>query len=132
MFLQLDESQTSTRQIKKVCQDNDLHYGVVYMVQTKARQALGKPRKFVNTTIYIHRVVYTTQMKVRMINYSEKILITWTTHLKNKQGLDIQTKKTSTKIKDLHSKGSIVSCYKSWSTKVDYIKHYHQEKELQY
>ena len=68
------------------------------MAQTKARQALGKSRKFVKTTIYIHRVVYTTQMRVRTNNYSEK---------------DIQTKKSSTKIKDLHSKRSIVSYYKS-------------------
>ena len=32
--------------------------------------------------------------------YLEKILITWTTHLKNKQGEDIHAKKTSTKNKE--------------------------------
>ena len=52
-------------------------------------------------------MVYTAQMKVITDNYSDKILITWTTHLKSKQGLDIQTKKTSTKIEDLHSRKSI-------------------------
>ena len=62
--------------------------------KTKARQALDKSRKFVKTTIYRHRVVYTTQMKARTNNYSEKILLTWTTRLKNKQGEDIQAKKT--------------------------------------
>ena len=67
---------------------------VVYTAQTKARQALGKSSEFVKTTISIHRVVYTMQMRARTNNYSEKILITWTTHLKNKQGEDIQARKT--------------------------------------
>ena len=35
------------------------------MAQTKARQALDKSRKFVKTTIYIYRVVYTAQTKAR-------------------------------------------------------------------
>ena len=33
--------------------------------QTKARQALDKSRKFVKTTIYKYRVVYTAQTKAR-------------------------------------------------------------------
>ena len=35
------------------------------MAQTKARQALDKSRKFVKTTIYKYRVVYTVQTKAR-------------------------------------------------------------------
>ena len=83
------------------------------MAQTETRQAFNRSIKFVKTTIYIRRAICTTQMKARTNNYSEKILITWTTHLKNKQGLDVQTKKTSTKIKDFHSKRSIMSYYKA-------------------
>ena len=79
----------STNKNKKVVKTKIYSPRVVYTAQTKARQALGKSRKFVKTTIYIHRVVYTTQMRVRTNNYSEKIMIAWTTHLKNKQGLDI-------------------------------------------
>ena len=77
----------------------------------------NKSTKFVKTTINIHRVVHTTQMRARTNNYSEKILIPWTTHLKNKQGKDIQAKKTWTKIKNLHSKGSIISYYRGWKYK---------------
>ena len=75
------------------------------VVYTAARQALDKSRKFVKTTIDIYQVVYTTQTKARQAprptnDYSEKIPITWTTHLKNKQGEDIQAKKTSTNDKE--------------------------------
>ena len=123
----------ATSQVKKISQKEEAestrdHRSQVFSVLTRAkrlsRQRSTHPELFTrlrrkpdkhstnqenlsNATIYIHRVVYTTQMKVRTNNYSEKILITWTTHLKNKQGLDIQTKKTSTKIKDLHSRRSI-------------------------
>ena len=38
-------------------------YRVVYRAQTKARQALDKLRKIVKTTIYIYRVVYMAQTK---------------------------------------------------------------------
>ena len=38
-------------------------YRVVYTAQTKARQALDKSRIFVKTTIYIYRVDYTAQIK---------------------------------------------------------------------
>ena len=84
---------TGDTQEHKVCQDNDLNQ-VVYTAQMKARQALDRSRKFVKTMIYIHRAICTTQMKAKTNNYSEKILITWTTHLKNKQGKGIQAKKT--------------------------------------
>ena len=41
--------------------------------QKKARQALDKSRKFVTTTIYKNRVVYTAQMKARQaLNKSRK------------------------------------------------------------
>ena len=79
---------TGDTQEHKVCQDNDLNQ-VVYTAQTETKQALGGSRKFVKTTIYICRAICTTQMKARTSNYSKKILITWTTHLKNKQGLDV-------------------------------------------
>ena len=80
-------------------------YRVVYTAQTKARQALDKSRKSVKITIYIYRVIYTAQTKARQAlgksnDYSEEILITWMTHSKNKQGEDIQAKKTSTKNKE--------------------------------
>ena len=39
---------TGDTQEHKVCQDNDLNQ-VVHMAQTKARQALGRSRKVVNT-----------------------------------------------------------------------------------
>ena len=75
----------STNKNRKFVKTMIYVYRVVYMAQTKARQALD---------IYIHRVICTTQMKARTNNYSKKILITWTTHLKNKQGEGIQAKKT--------------------------------------
>ena len=84
----------STNKNKKVVKTKIYLPQVVYTAQMKARQALVKSKKFVKTTIYRQRVVYTTQMKARTNNYSEKILITWTTRLKNKQGEDIQEKKT--------------------------------------
>ena len=51
------------------------------MAQTKARQPLDETRKFVKTTIYIYQVVYMAQTKARQApsksnDYSEKILIT--------------------------------------------------------
>ena len=84
------------------------------MAQTKARQALNKSRKFAKTTIHICQVVYMAKTKAKQApdksnDYQEKTLITWTTHPKNKQG--IQAKKTSTK--NLHSKRSIMSYYKA-------------------
>ena len=79
----------STNKNKKVVKTKIYLPRVVYTTHTKAKQALGKSRKFVKTTIYRHRVVYTTQMKARTNNYSENLLITWTTRLKNKQGEDI-------------------------------------------
>ena len=92
----------STNKNKKVVRTKIYLPRVVYMA---ARQALDKTRKFVKTMIYIYRVVYTAQMKARQAlgksnDYSEKNLITWTTHSKNKQGEDIQAKKTSTKNKE--------------------------------
>ena len=103
-----DESQTSTRQVKEVYQDINLHTPSCF---TWHRRKLDKystnQENLSNTTIYIQRVVYTSQMGIRTDSYPEKILINWTTHLKSKQGLDIQTKKTSTKIEDLHSRKSI-------------------------
>ena len=104
----MDESQTSTQQVKEVCQDINLHTSSYF---TWHRRKLDKysanQENLSNTMIYIQRVVYTTRMRIRTDSYPEKILINWTTHLKSKQGLDIQTKKTSTKIKDLHSRKSI-------------------------
>ena len=96
-----DESQTSTRQIKKFCQEEH------------------------STSTYTK---WFAQTKARTNNYS----ITWTTHLKNKQGKDIRAKKTWTKVKSLHPKRSIISCYRGQSIKVNYIKHHRQGKKHQY
>ena len=41
----------------------------------KARQALGKSRKFVKTTIYIYRVVYTARTKARQALNKSRISI---------------------------------------------------------
>ena len=104
----IDESQTSTRQVKEVYQDINLRTpSCLTPHRRKPDKYSANQENLSNTTIYIHRVVYTTQMKVRTDSYLKKILITWTTHLKSKQGLDIQIKKTSTKIKDLHSRKNI-------------------------
>ena len=75
------------------------------MAQKKDRKVLDKSRKFVKIT---RRVVYMAKTKARQYSASQITLITWTTHPKNKQG--IQAKKTSTK--NLHSKRSIMSYYK--------------------
>ena len=94
-----DESQTSTRQIKKVCQHNDLHipswlHGADKS-HTNARPIKERSYNGWNNTTNIN-----CGCAPRPTNdYSEKILITWTTHLNNKQGEDIQAKKTSTKNK---------------------------------
>ena len=80
-------------------------YRVVYTTQTKARKALDRSIKFVKTTIYLNRVVYKTK-KYRQRRHQQKI-------------------------KNLHSKRSIVFYYRSWSTKVNYIKHCLQEKKYQ-
>ena len=101
------------------------------MAQKKARQALNRSRKVVSTKIYIYNELFTWDRKVldksrkfvkiaqnclqgkdeskTKYSASQITLITWTTHPKNKQG--IQAEKTSTK--NLHSKGSIMSYYKA-------------------
>ena len=76
-----DEGQTSTQQIKKGCQHKD------------------------NTQSCLHGK---DESKTKYLA-SQITLITWTTHPKNKQG--IQAEKTSTK--SLHSKGSIMSYYEA-------------------
>ena len=102
----IDESQTSTQRVKEVCQDINLHTPSCFTRhRRKPDKYSANQEKLSNTTI--QRVVYTTWMRIRIDSYPEKILINWTTHLKSKQGLDIQTKKTSTKIEDLHSRKSI-------------------------
>ena len=66
-------------------------------------------------------------------DYSEKILITWTTHLKNKQGEDIQAKKTSTKNKGSSFKKKYnILITEAGVLKSKYIKHRHQVKKYQY
>ena len=96
------------------------------MAQKKARQALDRSRKVVNTKIYIYNELFTWDRKVldkskkfvkiaRRIVYKTKYsasqvtLTNWTNHPRNKQG--IQAKKASTK--NLHSKRSIMSYYKA-------------------
>ena len=58
-----DRSQASIQQIKKIRQDNGLHR-VVYMAKTKARQALDRSRKVINTKITC-KVVYMAKSKAR-------------------------------------------------------------------
>ena len=57
-------------------------------------------------------------------DYQEKTLITWTTHPKNKQG--IQAKKTSTKKSSFKKKYNVI--LQGASIKFNYIKRHHQEK----
>ena len=103
-------------------------YRVVYTAQTKARQALDRSRKFVKTTVCIYRVVYTAQMKARQV-LDKKVCQDNDLHIPSKTS---RQRRHQQKIKNLHSKRSIVSYYRSWSTKVNYIKHCHQEKKYQY
>ena len=86
------------------------------MAPKKARQALDRSRKVVNTKIYIYNELFTWAEK-----YS-------TNHPRNRQG--IQAKKTSTK--DLHSKKKYNVILQGTGIKVKYIKPHHQEKGEQY
>ena len=78
---------------------------VVYTAQTKARQALDRSRKFVKTTIYIYRVVYTAQTKaIQALDRSRKFVKT-TIYL-NRVVYKTKTsrqKRHQQKIKNLHS-----------------------------
>ena len=48
---------------------------VVYMAQKKARQALDRSRKVVNTKIYMYRVVYMAQTKAgQALDRSRKVV----------------------------------------------------------
>ena len=71
----------------------------------KAREKHDRSIEFVKTMIYLTWVVYETK-KYRQRRHQQKI-------------------------KNLHSKRSLVFYYRSWSTKVNYIKHCHQEKKYQ-
>ena len=103
---------------------------VVYKAQTKAIQALGKSRKFVNTTMYMYRVVYTVQTKTRQALGKSRKFVNTTIYIYR---VDYNwQRRHQQKTKNLHSKRSIIFYYRGWSTKVNYIKHRHQEKKYQY
>jgi len=119
----IDESQTSTQQVKEVCQDINLHTPSCF---TRHRQKLDKysanQENLSNTTIYIQRVVYTTQTRIRTDSYPGKILINWTTHLKSKQGLDIDKDKGFSFKKEYNYSVTKAGVQRSIT-----FKHYHPE-----
>ena len=105
-----DSSQASIQQIKKIRQDNGLHR-VVYMAKTKANTQQikrGCQHKDNMQSCSHGKVESKTKYSASQIT-----LIAWTTHPKNKQGIQVER----TSAKNLHSKGSIMSYYKARAQK---------------
>ena len=128
-----NEGLTSTRQIKKGCQHKDLHitsclHGTeegqksTRWIKKEGQKSTRQIKKVCqdNTQNYLHGK---DESKTKY-SASQITLITWTTHPKNKQG--IQAEKTSTKKSSFKRKYNVI--LRGTSIKVNYIKRHHQEK----
>ena len=102
-----DEGQTSTRQIKKGCQHKDLHITSCLHGTEEGQKSTRQIKKVCQDSA--QNCLQGKGESKTKYSASQITLIAWTTHPKNKQG--IQAEKTSTK--NLHSKRSIMSYYEA-------------------